>query len=98
MGSVLGLVGQDEVASLVCNVCVITVWQQVNLLWLRPLPREWKIQCLIPACAVGFFSGLGHASDLKIGSPVWLPCHVPGIIRSTLGLVRPVSVYCDWVK
>ena len=25
----------------------------------------------------------------------WLPCQAPGIIGSALGLVGPVSVYCD---
>ena len=25
----------------------------------------------------------------------WLPCQAPGVIRSMLGLVGPVSVYCD---
>ena len=28
----------------------------------------------------------------------WLPCQAPGVIGSTLGLVGPVSVYCDWVR
>ena len=28
----------------------------------------------------------------------WLPCQAPGIIGSALGLVGPVSVYCDWVR
>ena len=28
----------------------------------------------------------------------WLPCQAPGIIGSVLGLVGPVSVYCDWVR
>ena len=28
----------------------------------------------------------------------WLPCQTPGIIGSALGLVGPVSVYCDWVR
>ena len=43
------------------------------------------------------FSGSSHTSDLKIGSPVAsLPA--PGIIGSALGLVGPVSVYCDWVR
>ena len=38
------------------------------------------------------FSGSSHTSDLKIGTPV------TGIIGSALGLVGPVSVYCDWVR
>ena len=28
----------------------------------------------------------------------WLHCQAPGIIGSALGLVDPVSVYCDWVR
>ena len=28
----------------------------------------------------------------------WLPCQGPGVIGSALGLVGPVSVYCDWVR
>ena len=27
--------------------------------------------------------------------PQWLPFHVPGVIGSALGLVGPMSVYCD---
>ena len=28
----------------------------------------------------------------------WLPCQAPGVVGSVLGLVSPVSVYCDSVK
>ena len=28
----------------------------------------------------------------------WLPCQAPGVIGSALGLVGPLSVYCDWVR
>ena len=28
----------------------------------------------------------------------WLPCQATGVIGSALGLVGPVSVYCDWVR
>ena len=28
----------------------------------------------------------------------WLPCQATGVIWSALGLVGPVSVYCDWVR
>ena len=28
----------------------------------------------------------------------WLPCQEPGVIGSALGLVGPVSAYCDWVR
>ena len=36
-------------------------------------------------------------SDLKV-SLQWLLCQAPGVIGSVLGLVGPVSVYCDWVR
>ena len=41
----------------------------------------------------GDFPGSSRTSDLKMGNPVAL-----GVIGSALGLVGPVSVYCDWVK
>ena len=31
-------------------------------------------------------------------APQWLPCQAPGVIGSVLGLVGPVSVYCDWAR
>ena len=49
-----------------------------------------------PACD-WIFPGSSHTSDLKIGTQ-WLPCQAPGGIGSMLGLVGPVSVYCDWVR
>ena len=61
----------------------------------RRSPRERKIPGSNPACA-GIFSGSSHTSDLKIGTPV--ACQTPGVIGSALGLVSPVSVYCDWVR
>ena len=64
--------------------------------WLRRPPRERKITGSNPACA-GIFPGSSHTSDLKIGIQ-WLPCQVLGVIGSVLGLVGPVSVYCDWVR
>ena len=42
-------------------------------------------------------SGSSHNSDLKLAFQ-WLPCQAPGDIGSALGLVGPVSVYCDWVR
>ena len=41
------------------------------------------------------FSGSSHTSDLKIGTPVATVLDAWGY-RSALGLVGPVSVYCDW--
>ena len=47
----------------------------------------------IPALAVDLCPG--YTSDLKIGSPVATPCQASSVIRSSLGLVGPVSVHCD---
>ena len=41
------------------------------------------------------FSGSSHTRDLKIGTPV---ATLAGVIGSELGLVGPLSVYCDWVR
>ena len=67
----------------------------VGLVVRRP-PRERKIPGSNPACA-GIFSGSSHTSDLKIGTPV-ATCQAPDAVGSELGLVGPVSVYCDWVR
>ena len=67
----------------------------VGLVVRRP-PPDRKIPGSNPACA-GIFSGSSHTSDLKIGIPV-ATCKAPGVIGSALGLVGPVSVYCDWVR
>ena len=44
------------------------------------------------------FTGSSHTSDFKKLALQWLPCQAPGVIGSALGLVGPVSVYCDWVR
>ena len=64
--------------------------------WSRRPPRERKIPGSNPVCD-GIFPGWSHTSDLKIGTPVLL-CQDPGVTGSVLGLVGPVSVYCDWVR
>ena len=62
-------------------------------LWGPPRwPRERKVPGSNPAFA-GIFSGSSHTCDLNTDTPV-----APGVIRSALGLVGPVSVYCDWVR
>ena len=48
----------------------------------------------IPACAVDLVPG--HTSDFIIGASV-AACQALDVIGSALGLVDPVSVYCDWV-
>ena len=45
----------------------------------------------------GDFSGSSHTNDFKWVLQ-WLPCQAPGGIVSALGLVGPVSVYCDCVR
>ena len=45
----------------------------------------------------GFFRGRVIPVTLKLALQ-WPPCQDPGIIGSALGLVSPVSVYCDWVR
>ena len=37
-------------------------------------------------------------SDLKTGSLVGYPTRCMTLQESVLGLVRPLSIYCDWVK
>ena len=49
-----------------------------------------------PACA-GFFRGRVIPVTETLAFQ-WLPCQVPGVVGSALGLVGPVSVYCDWVR
>ena len=45
------------------------------------------------------FSGSSHTSDFKKKLALqWLSCQAPGIIGLALGLVGPVSVYCDWER
>ena len=46
---------------------------------------------------VGILSGSSHSSDLKKLALQLLSCQAPGVIESALGLVGPVSVYCDSV-
>ena len=43
----------------------------------------------------GSLSSWSHTSDFNILH--WLPCQVPGLTGSALGLVGPVSMYFDWV-
>ena len=47
--------------------------------------------------ASGFFRGRVIPVTSKLALQ-WLPCQAPGVTGSALGLVGPVSVYCDWVR
>ena len=64
--------------------------------WLRRPPRERKIRGSNPACD-GIFPSRVTLVTQKLALQ-WLLCQVPGVIGSVLGLVSPVSVYCDWVR
>ena len=70
-------------------------YRLVGVVVRRP-PRERKIPGSNLACAE-IFPGSSHTSDLKLALQ-WLPCQAPGVLGSVLGLVGPVSVYCDWVR
>ena len=60
-------------------------------------PRERKIPGFRIPMEPGFFRGRVIQVTQKLALQ-WLPCPAPGVIGSALGLVGPVSVYCDWVR
>ena len=64
--------------------------------WLRHSPGGWKIRGSNPTCT-GIFLGRVIPVTSKLALQ-WLPCHAPGVKGSALGLVSPMSVYCDWVR
>ena len=53
-------------------------------------------QASIPSFSVGIFPG--RVIPVTPVAVQWLPCQAPGVIGSALGMVGPVSVYCDWVR
>ena len=87
--------GTDPKAASAWQGTLYSAYRLVGLEVRRP-SRERKVPGSNPACA-GIFSGSSHTSDLNIGTPV---ATLPGAwrYRSALGLVGPVSVYCDWVR
>ena len=100
----LGLVvkAPDSIAAYLCTVPAcwlvgcLTSYRLVGLVVRRP-PRERKIPGSNPAFAGIFFRGRVIPVTLTLALQ-WLPCQGPGGIGSALGLVGPVSVYCDWVR
>ena len=74
--------------------CKERTWPPYLQLW-HP-PWEWKIRDSNPTSA-RIFPGrvIPVTSELALW---WLPCQAPGITGSALGLVGPVSVYCDWER
>ena len=45
----------------------------------------------------GFFRGRVIPVTQKLALQ-WLSCQAPGVLKLALGLVGPVSLYCDWVR
>ena len=61
--------------------------------WPKRLPRERKIRGSNSAC-----DGIYPCRVISVTQKLalqWIPCQTPGVIGSALGLVGPVSVYCD---
>ena len=76
--------------SLTQNQSFFFFYRVVNLIL-----HERKIRSPNPACNVIFRDRvIPVTSKLALQ---WLSCQAPGVIGSSLGLVGPVSVYCDWV-
>ena len=64
--------------------------------WLSCLPQERKIHGSNPG-----WNGIFPGQVIRVTQILalqWLPCQAPVGIGSPLGLVGPVSVYCDWVR
>ena len=59
-------------------------------------PQKQKVRSSNPACD-GIFPGRVIPATYKLALQ-WIPYQAPGIIGSVLGLVGPVSVYCDWAR
>ena len=81
-----------------CSFVVVVAFLTYRLVGLvvRRLPRERRPRVRIPL-APGFFRGRVIPVTEKLVHQ-WLPFQAPGVIGSALGLVGPVSVYCDWVR
>ena len=61
--------------------------------------RERDLCVCLMLCYITYFTST--LLTVKLTSKLalqWLPCQAPGVIGSALGLVSPVSVYCDWVR
>ena len=72
------------------------VLRLVGLMVKASVPRASDLSS-ISAFRVDLFQGRVIPMTLKLVLK-WLPCQAPGVIGSPLGLVSPVSVYCDWVR
>ena len=63
----------------------------------------YRLVGLVVKASASRAEGPGFESRLRrdfsgVESYQWLSCQAPGVIGSVLGLVGPVSVYCDWVR
>ena len=83
-----------------CGVLGQTTDTVANIL-LGLVLKAYRLVCLVVKASASraprFFRGRVIPVTYKLALQ-WLPCQVPGMIGSVLGLVGPVSVYCDWVR
>ena len=88
------------------SCCVLVAGHPINmqgvcisgpdLAWQFSL-ESWRSRDRIPLAPGFFFRGRVIPVTSKLALQ-WLPCQAPGVIGPALGLVGPVSVYCDWVR
>ena len=63
--------------------------------------RHFGLVVKASASRAGFESGIFRGRVIPVTSKLtlqWQPCQAPGVIGSVLGLVGPVSVYCEWMR
>ena len=59
---------------------------------------EWRQNRPLRNLTLSVVRGMARKSTLSLSLSLSLHCQAPGVIGSALGLVGPVSVYCDWVR
>ena len=69
----------------------------------KHLPKHHRLAGLVVKASAwraadpGFDSRLRHGDFFRVALQ-WPLCQAPGVSGSALGLLGPVSVYCDWVR
>ena len=77
-------------------MCVVHLYCSAQLSIFNKEKRNRNKIIIIITCNNFFRSN--HTNGLKTGTLVVAPCAVFGIIGSALGMVGPVSIYCDRVR
>ena len=88
--------GVTDITDIKVHTTIPSLSDRLVGLVVRCPPRERKTPSSNPACK-GIFRGRVIPVTQKLALQ-WLPCQAPDVIGSALGLVGPVSVYCDWVR